>query len=82
MPVPRLMKAVPSFGAAIRWFAGSEAGSGSAVRLLCHVKPGVSAVREGISAVTDEYVEMCVAGQPRDGETNKAVMKVIAEAVK
>ncbi|KAF2028760.1 hypothetical protein EK21DRAFT_14612, partial [Setomelanomma holmii] len=52
------------------------------VRLLCHVKPGVSASREGIAAVTNEHIEICVAGQARDGEANKAVISVIAQAVK
>lgn len=80
MPVPRPNNPLPSVGAAVRWFAGSAAGS--TVRLLCHVKPGVSATRVGISAVTHDYVEVCVAGQPRDGEANNSVVKVIAEAVK
>jgi uncharacterized protein YggU (UPF0235/DUF167 family) len=76
------MNVPPSYGAAIRWFASSGKASKSVIRLLCHIKPGVNATREGISTVTDEYIEVCVAGQPRDGEANKAVVKVIAEAVK
>ncbi|KAH7080678.1 hypothetical protein FB567DRAFT_531482 [Paraphoma chrysanthemicola] len=82
MTVLRPKNALPSVGAAVRWFAGSGKGDQNAVRLLCHVKPGVSATREGVSAITDEYVEVCVASQARDGEANKAVVKVIAEAVK
>jgi uncharacterized protein YggU (UPF0235/DUF167 family) len=52
------------------------------VQLLCHVKPGVSANREGIAAVSDGRIEMCVAAQPKDGEANKAVREVIAGALR
>jgi uncharacterized protein YggU (UPF0235/DUF167 family) len=34
--------------------------------------------REGIAAVSDERVEICVAAHPKDGEANKAVREVIA----
>lgn len=51
------------------------------VHLLCHVKPGVNAQREGISAVTDSHIEVCVAAQAREGEANKAVREVIADAL-
>ena len=65
---------------AIRFIAakGSKAHAGS-IQLLCHVKPGVSANREGVSAVTDEAIEVCVAAQARDGEANKAVREVVAK---
>ncbi|KAG9190029.1 hypothetical protein G6011_08117 [Alternaria panax] len=52
------------------------------IQLLCHVKPGVSAHREGIVAVSDERIEICVAAQPKDGEANKAVREVIAGALR
>ncbi|RYN19163.1 hypothetical protein AA0113_g8790 [Alternaria arborescens] len=52
------------------------------VQLLCHVKPGVSAEREGITAVSDERIDICVAAQPKDGEANKAVREVIADALR
>lgn len=57
---------------------GTKGWSGR-IQLLCHVKPGVSAKREGIVAVTDEYIEVRVAAQAREGEANKAVREVIAE---
>jgi uncharacterized protein YggU (UPF0235/DUF167 family) len=65
---------------AIRWVATtkSKAQTGS-IQLLCHIKPGVSAKREGISAVSDETVELCVAAQAREGEANKAVRDLIAD---
>lgn len=65
---------------AIRFIAakGSKAQGGS-IQLLCHVKPGVNAKREGIGAMTDDYIEVCVAAQAREGEANKAVREVIAE---
>ncbi|KAF1937504.1 YggU-like protein, partial [Clathrospora elynae] len=53
-----------------------------AIHLLCHVKPGVNANREGIAAVTDDNIEVCVAAQARDGEANKAVREVIADALR
>ena len=52
------------------------------IQLLCHVKPGASVNREGITAVTDEAIDICVAAQAREGEANKAVTKVIAEILK
>ncbi|KAF2625067.1 YggU-like protein, partial [Macroventuria anomochaeta] len=52
------------------------------IQLLCHVKPGASARREGITAVTDEIIDVCVAAQARDGEANTAVRTVIAKTLK
>lgn len=68
---------------AIRFIAGKgpKTKTGS-IQLLCHVKPGVNANREGIGAVTDESVEVRVAAQAKEGEANKAVREVIAEALK
>ncbi|KAF2195410.1 YggU-like protein [Zopfia rhizophila CBS 207.26] len=69
---------------AIRFIAakrGSKTQGGS-VQLLCHVKPGVSANREGIAAVSNEQIELCVAAQAREGEANKAVREVIAKVLK
>lgn len=69
---------------AIRFVAAKGAkGQGAAtVQLLCHVKPGVSAKREGIGSISDEAIEVCVAAQARDGEANKAVREVIADALR
>jgi uncharacterized protein (TIGR00251 family) len=70
-------------GPAIRFVASKSAKNCmGTIQLLCHVKPGVSARREGIVAVSDERIEMCVAAQPKDGEANKAVRQVIADALR
>ncbi|KAF2477854.1 DUF167-domain-containing protein [Lindgomyces ingoldianus] len=68
---------------AVRFIAakGSKAQGGS-IQLLCHVKPGVSANREGIATVTTERIEVCVAAQAREGGANKAVREVIAKVFK
>ena len=64
-------------------FMGSTGSKGTArILLLCHVKPGVSANREGIAAVTDERIEVCVTSQARDGEANTAVRSIIADVLK
>ncbi|ETS73786.1 hypothetical protein PFICI_14732 [Pestalotiopsis fici W106-1] len=52
-----------------------------AIHIHCRVKPGVNKNREGVSAVTDDAVELNVAAPPRDGEANKAVIKVMSEAL-
>ena len=73
------------FGPAIRFVATKGAAKTQTLgtmHLLCHVKPGVSANREGIAAVTEQSIEVCVAAQAREGEANKAVREVIAEALK
>jgi len=59
-------------------------GSRGSARVLvtCRVKPGVSAGREGISAVTDERVEVCVTNQARDGAANTSVRGVISKALR
>lgn len=49
------------------------------VYLHCHVKPGASKVREGITALTDNTIELCVSAVPKDGESNKAVLAVLSE---
>ncbi|EOA85155.1 uncharacterized protein SETTUDRAFT_59455, partial [Exserohilum turcica Et28A] len=51
------------------------------VQLICHVKPGVHATREGVASVSEEHVQVCVAAQAKDGAANKAVARVIAEAL-
>lgn len=52
------------------------------VYLRCHVKPGASKVREGITSLTDNTIELCVAAVPKDGESNKAVLAVLSEVSK
>jgi uncharacterized protein (TIGR00251 family) len=70
---------------AIRFVAGKKAKGRVAtgtIQLFCHVKPGASANREGITAVTDDVIDVCVAAQAREGEANTAVRTVIAKTLK
>ena len=66
---------------AVRFVAtkGLKTPAGS-IQLLCRVKPGVSANREGVSAIADGFVEVCVAARAKEGEANEAVIHVIAKA--
>ena len=61
---------------------GAKGQSSTALQLICHVKPGVSPNREGVASVSEESIEVCVAAQARDGEANKAVRDVIADALR
>ncbi|KAK6842922.1 hypothetical protein PG995_001938 [Apiospora arundinis] len=54
----------------------------SSLHIRCHVKPGADKVREGILAVSEDAVELCVAAAPRNGESNKAVVQVLSDALK
>ncbi|KAI1125237.1 DUF167-domain-containing protein [Nemania abortiva] len=51
------------------------------LQLRCHVRPGASKAREGVVAVTDEAIELCVSAPPQDGKANKAVLEVLGEAL-
>lgn len=62
----------------IQYVAGSKKKLPT-VYLHCHVKPGASKVREGIACLTDNAIELCVSAQPRDGESNKAVLMVLSK---
>lgn len=64
---------------AIRFLAGTKKEPLGSLRLQCHVKPGASRVREGVLAVADDVIELCVAAQAREGEANKAVVKLLSE---
>ncbi|KAK7753322.1 hypothetical protein SLS62_004612 [Diatrype stigma] len=56
--------------------------SSSEILLLrCHVRPGASKVREGVTDVTDEAVELCVSAPAQDNKANKAVLEVLSEAL-
>ncbi|KAJ4355111.1 hypothetical protein N0V85_009561 [Neurospora sp. IMI 360204] len=57
---------------------GTQAGT---IYIHCNVKPGASKNREGVTCITDEAVEICVAAQAKEGEANKAVVKVLSEAL-
>lgn len=68
---------------AIRYVAvkGTKGQTTATIQLACHVKPGAHANREGVTALQDDTIEVCVAAQARDGEANKAVRQVIADAL-
>lgn len=65
---------------AIRFVAGAKRSSSGTIYLRCHVKPGAARAREGVLAVNDEAIELCVSAQAREGEANKAVVKLLSEA--
>lgn len=64
---------------AVRFLAGTKKNPLGSLRLQCHVKPDASRAREGVLSVTDDVVELCVAAQAREGEANKAVVKLLSE---
>ncbi|KAH8819545.1 hypothetical protein F5884DRAFT_848861 [Xylogone sp. PMI_703] len=66
---------------AIRYVASTTKSALGSVFLQCHVKPGASKQREGISSVTDEVIEICVSARAQEGEANKAVKAVISETL-
>ncbi|KAJ8132662.1 hypothetical protein O1611_g965 [Lasiodiplodia mahajangana] len=59
----------------------SQKSSVEILQLRCHVRPGASKAREGVVAVTDEAVELCVSAPPQDGKANKAVLEVLSEVL-
>ncbi|KAK1981530.1 hypothetical protein LZ30DRAFT_770742 [Colletotrichum cereale] len=63
----------------LRFVAVNKKSALGTLYLQCHVKPGASRVREGVLAVADGAVELCVAAQAREGEANKAVIKLLSE---
>ncbi|KAL2129480.1 hypothetical protein VTI74DRAFT_7689 [Chaetomium olivicolor] len=66
---------------AIWYVAATKKSAKNTLYLHCNVKPGASKNREGVAAVDDEAVELCVAAQAREGEANKAVIKVLSEVL-
>jgi uncharacterized protein YggU (UPF0235/DUF167 family) len=63
------------------WYvAATKKSARNVLYMHCNVKPGTSRNREGIASVDDGAVEICVAAQAREGEANKAVIKVLSEA--
>jgi hypothetical protein len=64
---------------AIWYVAATKKSAKNTLYMHCHVKPGASKTREGVLSVNDEAVELCVAAQAREGEANKAVIKVLSE---
>ncbi|KAI0538586.1 DUF167-domain-containing protein [Xylaria digitata] len=55
--------------------------SAEILQLRCHVRPGASKAREGVVAITDGVIELCVSAPPQDGKANKAVLEVLSEAL-
>ncbi|GAW13595.1 hypothetical protein ANO14919_029820 [Xylariales sp. No.14919] len=55
--------------------------SAEILQLRCHVRPGASKAREGVVAITDEVIELCVSAPPQDGKANKAVLEVLSKAL-
>ncbi|KAL5043940.1 hypothetical protein BDW71DRAFT_110549 [Aspergillus fruticulosus] len=49
------------------------------LQVSCRVKPNASGGREGITAVGNEKVNVCVAAVPREGEANAALSRVFAK---
>ncbi|KAK4042945.1 hypothetical protein C8A01DRAFT_32888 [Parachaetomium inaequale] len=66
---------------AIWYVAATKKSAKNTLYMHCNVKPGASKDREGIASVDDEAVEICVAAQAREGEANKAVIKVLSEVL-
>ncbi|UNI17415.1 hypothetical protein JDV02_003758 [Purpureocillium takamizusanense] len=50
--------------------------------LQLRVKPGTSRQREGISSVTGDRIELCVAAPARDGAANEAVVRLLGDAIR
>lgn len=65
--------------AAVRFIRGSGKAAIGSLQLQLHVKPGASKAREGIIGINDHAVELCVAAQAKEGEANKAVVKVLSD---
>lgn len=64
---------------AVRYVTGTKKNPLGLVYLQCHVKPGASKSREGVTALTDEAVEVCIAAQAQDGEANKATLALLSK---
>ena len=63
---------------AIRFVASSTRLALGSIYLQCHVKPGASKQREGITSVNANVVEVCVSARAKEGDANKAVREVIS----
>lgn len=66
---------------AIRFVTGTKRSSLGSLYLQLHVKPGASKNREGITGITEDAIELCVAAQAREGEANKAVVQVLSSVL-
>jgi uncharacterized protein len=64
---------------AIWYVAGTKKSPQGKLYINCNVKSGASKTREGIAGITEDAVDVFVAAQAREGEANKAVIKVLSE---
>lgn len=63
----------------LHYVAKSSKTTAPTVYLQCLIKPRASKVREGVTALTDEAVFICVAAIPKDGESNRAVLAILSQ---
>jgi len=66
---------------AIWYVAGTKKSPHGTLYINCNVKPGANKSREGIASIGEDAIDVCVAAQAREGEANKAVVKVISEVI-
>lgn len=64
---------------ALSFIATARQPTAGTLILQCRVKPGASKIREGIASLSDDFVEICVAAEAREGEANKAVVRVLCQ---
>lgn len=71
---------------AVRFIASSSSSSSSkkppprgTLELRLHVRPFASREREGVDAVGPDAVDVCVAARPRDGDANRAVVRLLGD---
>lgn len=51
------------------------------MQIRLHVHPGVSRTRQGVAAVTQDSVEVCVPATARDSDATQAVVQLLSEAL-
>ncbi|EFX03422.1 dash complex subunit [Grosmannia clavigera kw1407] len=51
--------------AVLRYVAGTKKSPKGTLYLQCHIKPGASKIRQGVTAVTDDAIEICVLDVPK-----------------
>ncbi|KAK0749815.1 hypothetical protein B0T18DRAFT_323775 [Schizothecium vesticola] len=71
-----------SFNKVVWYVAATKKSAQPTLFIHCSVKPGASKSREGVTSVSEDTVEICVSAQAREGEANKAVVKVLSEVLK
>lgn len=65
----------------VRFIAASKKSPLGSLQLHLHVKPGARGDREGVRSVSESAIDLCVAAQARDGEANKAVIKLLSDVL-